>query len=29
MYDYYEAAKCDVRLLEAIVDKIREKYNVQ
>ena len=25
MYDYYEAAKCDVRLLEAIVDKMRDR----
>ena len=28
MYDYYEAAKCDVEFLESIIDKIREKYNV-
>ena len=25
MYDYYEEAKCDVRLLEAIVDKMRDR----
>ena len=25
MYGYYEAAKCDVRLLEAIVDKMRDR----
>lgn len=29
MYDYYKEAKDDVRLLEAIVDKMRERYNVQ
>ena len=26
IYSYFEEAKCDVRLLEAIVDKIRDKY---
>ena len=25
MYSYYEEAKCDVRLLEAIVDKMRDR----
>ena len=25
MYNYYEEAKCDVRLLEAIVDKMRDR----
>ena len=28
MYNYYEEAKCDVRFLELVIDKIREKYNV-
>ena len=28
MCSYYEAAKCDVEFLEAMIDKIREKYNV-
>ena len=26
IYSYFEEAKCDVRLLEAIVDKMRDKY---
>lgn len=28
MYSYYEAAKGDVKVLESLIDKIREKYNV-
>ena len=29
MYGYYETAKYDVEFLESMIDKIREKYNVQ
>ena len=29
MYNYYEEAKGDVKFLESMIDKIREKYNVQ
>ena len=25
MYDYYEAAKCDVRFLELVIDKMRDR----
>ena len=25
MYDYYEAAKCDVEFLESIIDKMRDR----
>ena len=28
MYNYYEEAKGDVKFLESMIDKIREKYNV-
>ena len=28
MYSYYEEAKGDIRFLESMIDKIREKYNV-
>lgn len=28
MYSYYEAAKSDINFLEALIDKMREKYNV-
>lgn len=28
MYSYYEASKGDINFLEALIDKIREKYNV-
>ena len=28
MYSYYKEAKGDIEVLEAIIDKIREKYNV-
>ena len=28
MYSYYEEAKGDIRFLESVIDKIREKYNV-
>ena len=28
MYSYYEGAKGDIRFLESLIDKIREKYNV-
>lgn len=28
MYSYYKEAKGDVEFLEAVIDKIREKYNV-
>lgn len=28
MYSYYEAAKGDINFLEALIDKMREKYNV-
>ena len=28
IYSYYEEAKGDIRFLESVIDKIREKYNV-